>query len=368
MWAELVGMSLSWEPGHAVYIPVKGPLGAVTLDVRLVRKSIGPVLADPAVEKVGQNLKYDLIVLANAGFDVAGPMFDTMVAAHVLDSTRPSLKLDNLAAEYLNHRCIPIEDVIGRGPNAITMDAAPLDIVVPYAAEDADVALRLADVLAEMLRKNQLTNLFTSLEMPLLPVLTAMELRGIIVDPRVLNKQAGILSADADALRDRIVASAGRPFNPIRPSSWPTCCSASFICPPPSKRRPAPARIPASWNNWLPCTNCRASCWTNRKTDQTPRHLPQGPRRLHTSADRQGPHLLPPDRNRHRKALKQRSEPPEHPHPKPRRQKDTRRLRRRAFWKLLSADYSQVELRVLAHLCEDPTLMAAFAATRTSTA
>ncbi|MCY2926874.1 MAG: DNA polymerase I, partial [Planctomycetota bacterium] len=114
MEAQLVGISLAWQAGQAFYIPVKGPLGATVLDIADVRGTLGGVLADPAVEKVGQNLKFDMLVLANAGMPLAreGRMFDTMIAAYVLDATRATYKMDALAAEFLNHRGIPIEQLI----------------------------------------------------------------------------------------------------------------------------------------------------------------------------------------------------------------------------------------------------------------
>ena len=168
MKADLVGISLAWEPGKAFYIPVRGPLGATVLDGELVREKLGPVLADESIEKIGQNLKYDLIILHNAGYKVAGKFFDTMVAAHVLDSTRMTYKMDALAAEFINHRCIPITDLIGRGKSQVSIDTVPTDMVAVYAAEDADVTLRLADKLGDMLaQKPGLAELFADLEMPL---------------------------------------------------------------------------------------------------------------------------------------------------------------------------------------------------------
>ncbi|MCD6303608.1 MAG: DNA polymerase I, partial [Planctomycetes bacterium] len=199
MWAKLVGISLAWRPGRAVYLPAAGPLGARALPVELLRRTVGKILADENVEKVGHNIKYDMIVLAEAGMPLRGPLFDTMIAAHVLDSTRGSYKLDTLAGELLDHRCTPIEELIGSGKGRITMDQVPVERVAPYAAEDADVALRLADVLAGKLAAQQgLGGLFGDLEMPLVPVLAEMERTGIRVDIEELNRQSAALSARAD--------------------------------------------------------------------------------------------------------------------------------------------------------------------------
>ncbi|MCP4377000.1 MAG: DNA polymerase I, partial [bacterium] len=128
MAAELVGISLAWEPGKAYYIPIRGPLGAATLDSELVIEKFGAILADTTIEKIGQNLKYDIIVLNNAGYRVAGKFFDTMIAAHVLDSTRMTYKMDALAADLINHRCIPITEIIGRGKSRVTIDTVPTDM------------------------------------------------------------------------------------------------------------------------------------------------------------------------------------------------------------------------------------------------
>ena len=232
MWAELVGVSLSWKVGAGVYLPVKGPAGGGRRWIsRRCAPAIGPVLADPAVEKIGQNLKYDLIVLANAGMELAGPMFDTMIAAHVLDSSRDTYRLDAMAKEFLHRRKMPIEELLGRGRNKTTMDAVPLERITPYACRDADLALELAGVLRDKLREEGLDGLFERLEMPLMPVLAEMERTGIAVDAGVLRPWRPSWPA-----RPRSCGTASWRWRES-PSTWtprassPRCCSRTSSCP-----------------------------------------------------------------------------------------------------------------------------------------
>ena len=360
MWADLVGVSLAWQPGRAVYIPVKGPLGARTLDADRVRGAIGPVLADTGIEKIGQNIKYDIIVLARAGMEVAGELFDTMIAAHVLDSTRPTYKLDALAAEMLNHRCIPIEQVIGRGRNQTTMDAVPVEDVTPYAAEDADVALRLADVLRGHLAEEGLGDLMTKLEMPLLPVLVAMERRGVTVDPAALNRMSSALSARADSLRDRIIELAGRPFNPDSPKQLGEVLFGDLGMPVLKKKKTGPSTDSAVLGQLAVDHELPALVLDYRKLTKLigtylkalAQRIHPRTGRVHTSFHQAGTvtgRLSSSDPNLQNIPIRT----------------EQGRQVRSAFVAedgsvLMSADYSQIELRVLAHLCQDPTLMAAF--------
>ncbi|MCD6377268.1 MAG: DNA polymerase I [Planctomycetes bacterium] len=217
MWADLVGLSLAWQPGKAVYIPIAGPLGQKVIPIELLRERIGPILADDRVEKIGHNLKYDMIVLANASIPLAGPMFDTMLAAYVLDASRGNYGIDSLAAEFLNHRCISFAKVAGKGRGRKKMDQIPIAEVAVYAAEDADVALRLSEVFRNRLNQEGLTDLFENIEMALMPVLAQMERNGIRIDPDELNRQRQHLSNEADILREQIIQSAGCQFNPDSP-------------------------------------------------------------------------------------------------------------------------------------------------------
>jgi DNA polymerase-1 len=360
MSARLVGLSVAWEPGRAAYVPVRAPMGQQAMDTRAVQEALGAILSDESVEKVGQNLKYDLLVLGGAGFDVRGPMFDTMIAAHVLDSTRSTYKLDALAADFLNHQCIPIEEVIGRGRNQVTIDCVPVETVATYAAEDADVALRLADVLTGRLRAEGLLDLLTELEMPLMPVLARMERTGIAVDAQVLKVMESRLSAEADALRDRIVAAAGRPFNPDSPKQLSEVLFDQMHLPVLKKTKTGPSTDSSVLDQLAVQHELPALVLDYRKlTKLIGTYLkalaecihPQT-HRVHTSFHQAGTatgRLSSSDPNLQNIPI---------------RTEQGRQIRS-AFVAdegnvLLSADYSQVELRVLAHLCKDPTLIQAF--------
>jgi DNA polymerase-1 len=179
---DLVGVCLSWEVGRGYYVPVRSALGQ-TLDVELVRDKLSPIFADASKTKVGQNLKYDLNVLRAAGMPLAGPLFDTMIAAFVVEPTRGSYKLDRLVEDMLSHRMIPITDLIGkRGKQQMLISEVPLEHVAEYGAEDADYTWRLRELLEPQLASAGVEKLFYELEMPLVAVLAEMEFCGIRVD------------------------------------------------------------------------------------------------------------------------------------------------------------------------------------------
>ena len=361
MWVELVGISLSWEPGRAYYIPVKGPLGAATLDVDAVRDALQPALADPAVEKIGHNFKYDRIILQNAGFALAGDVFDTMIAAHVLDSSRVTYKMDALAAELLDHQCIPIEEVIGRGRNQITMDAAPIEAVTPYAAEDADITLRLADVLEGRLADEGLTELFVELEMPLMPVLAEMERRGIRVDPRRLKRMETELSARVDELREQIIHAAGEQFNLDSPKQLAVILFERLSLPIIKRTKTGPSTDAAVLEDLAVEHELPGLLLDYRKlTKLLGTYLKALAGRIHPKTGRVHTSF-------HQAGTETGRLSSSGPNLQniPVRSQEGRRIRS-AFVAakgclLLSADYSQVELRVLAHMCQDDTLLAAFA-------
>jgi DNA polymerase-1 len=365
MWASLVGISLAWEPGRGVYIPVAGPLMATTLEAEAVREAVGPALADPNIEKIAHNLKYDRIVLQQAGYELAGPCFDTLIAAHVLDSSRLTYKLDALALDILNHKCIPIEEIIGSGRNQTTMDAVPTETVAPYAAEDADVALRLAEVLRPQLQAEGLDVLLRDVEMPLLPVLAEMERTGIRVDPQRLKAMAVELGSQAEALHDAILHAAGRPFNPDSPKQLGEVLFEELGFPVVKRTKTGPSTnssvleqlaaehadkppLPALILKYRKLTKLIG---TYLKALGECIHPTTG--RVHTSFHQAGTatgRLSSSDPNLQNIPI---------------RTEEGRQIRS-AFvaddgCKLLAADYSQVELRMLAHFCRDETLMQAFA-------
>jgi DNA polymerase-1 len=212
--AELVGISFSWEPCRAFYVPVRGPLGSSHLDVATVRRVVAPILADESIRKVGQNLKYDLIVLRNAQMPVRGVYFDTMVASYCLDPERTSHSLDNLALDFLRHECIPIVSLIGKGRNQLTFDLVDLAAACEYSGEDADITYRMYRLFEEQLdREPQLKRLFHEVEMPLVEVLAEMEYNGVSIDTGLLRRMSGELDDALSHVAERIYATAGTVFN-----------------------------------------------------------------------------------------------------------------------------------------------------------
>ncbi|NQU76039.1 MAG: DNA polymerase I, partial [Planctomycetes bacterium] len=361
VWAELVGISLAWRTGVGYYVPIRGPMGAKVLDTQLVRSKLGPILADPNVRKVGHNLKYDCIVLARAGMPLKGIHFDTYLAARLLDADAPG-KLDDVAMRMLNHRCIPISDLIGSGARAITMDQVPTDIVATYAAEDAEVTLRLTEALQSRLQDEQLAGLLGDVELPLLTVLAEMELAGVRVDRQELKRQAAGLGKQADALRDRIMVLAGEPFNPDSPKQLAEILFGKFKLPVLKKTKTGPStdadvleelgvvhELPAVVLEYRQLTKLLGTYLGSLAECIFP-----GDGRVHASFNQAGT------------VTGRLSSSSPNLQNIPIRSEVGRRIRA-AFvaepgWVLLSADYSQVELRILAHLCQDATLMAAFAA------
>ncbi|MFV1964787.1 MAG: DNA polymerase I [Pirellulaceae bacterium] len=212
-FAEIVGYSFAWRPGEAYYVPVRAPQGEPRLDADAVAGLLKPVFEDANIEKIGQNLKYDVIVLRNMGVRVKGAQFDTMVADYLLDPGERNHGLDDLAQRYLSHVKIKIKELIGTGKNQKRMDEVPVALVTEYASEDADVPLRLANILGRRLEDEGLDELFHRLEMPLIEVLVEMEFNGIKVDVARLEQLSGRFGQRMAQLETEIHELAGGPFN-----------------------------------------------------------------------------------------------------------------------------------------------------------
>ncbi|MEM8836316.1 MAG: DNA polymerase I [Planctomycetota bacterium] len=217
MRAQLCGISVSWETGMGRYIPVRAPEGEKHLDADTVLDALRPVLEDPSRPKCGHNLKYDLLVLRRAGVELRGIAFDSMIASYVIDASRSSHGMNHLALALLNRACIPISDLIGTGKKQRTFDTVPLGHATPYACEDADVSLQLYERMHPELRAMKLDGLFSDIEMPLLDALAELEWNGVLVDPDELDRQKDRLSARIEELRGEIDEHAPHPFNPDSP-------------------------------------------------------------------------------------------------------------------------------------------------------
>ncbi len=210
--AKLVGLSFATVPRRGWYVPVGHAEGA-QLELDLVLKRLRPLLADPQRGKIGHNLKYDYAVMSGYGIVVQGMSFDTMVAAYLTNPTGRNLSLTALALSKLNVEMIPIEALIGRGKNQITMDLVDIDTAGIYAGEDAAVSFELKAVLQSELEANSLTNLLREVEMPLVRVLADMELTGVKLDISVLRLMSEEMGETIQRLEARIYEIADRPFN-----------------------------------------------------------------------------------------------------------------------------------------------------------
>lgn len=232
--ADIVGYVFSWQAGTGWYVPVRGEHGE-TLDPDMVAKALKPILENEKTLKIGQNLKYDLIALERAGIDLKGPLFDTMVAAALLYPGRRTYGMDDLARDLLGVATTPITDLIGKGKDQLSMLQVPLDQVARYAAEDADITWRLYELLAKGIdaepvdaadaatrsraagTEASLKQLFTEVEMPLVRVLSDMERAGVSLDADLLKSYAGTIKQRIDQLRAEMVDVVGEEFNPDSP-------------------------------------------------------------------------------------------------------------------------------------------------------
>ncbi len=211
VWADLVGMSFSWKVGTGYYLPVRGV--GKTLGLEAALDALRPIMTDPKVAKIGQNIKYDLIVMARQGLQVAGTAFDTMIASFVLDSSRRSHGMNALARELLGFDPIPISDLIGKGAGQIRFDQVDTQRACTYSAEDADVTWSLYEILRKQLADSDLEPLFHETEMPLVEVLAAMENEGVKLDVAFLGRMSKDLDVRLQGLTDQIHTHVGHPFN-----------------------------------------------------------------------------------------------------------------------------------------------------------
>ncbi|HZW03551.1 MAG TPA: DNA polymerase I [Anaerolineaceae bacterium] len=211
--AELVGISLATEPGRGIYIPVGHRTGEAQLPVSDVLAALTPALTNPRIPKIGHNLKYDGQVLANVGLQVRPYSFDTMIAEWVVDPSGRNLGLKDMAAHYLDIRMTHIEDLIGKGRNQLSMADVAVSQAAPYAAADAEVTLRLHEVLLKRLEDCQATTLFEEVEMPLVPVLVQMEQTGIALDSDYFRQMDSYLRERMRAIELEIYGAVGYEFN-----------------------------------------------------------------------------------------------------------------------------------------------------------
>lgn len=211
---ELVGISICWQPHKAYYVPIKAPLGQKTLDINYIRENLASILDDKNIKKIGQNIKFDILVLRNAKLSLKGVFFDTMVASYCLDPTRRSHSMDAMALDFLNYETIKLSSLIGKGRNQLTFDMVDLEPACEYSAEDADITFQLYEYLKGRLENEPLIEkLFEQLELPLVEVLAQMELNGVSLDVTLLKNLSNRIAESLKETADQIYRLAGTVFN-----------------------------------------------------------------------------------------------------------------------------------------------------------
>jgi DNA polymerase-1 len=211
--ASLVGLSFCWKAGEAYYLPVRGPIHCRVLDPGLVLEKLRPILADQAIEKVGQNIKYDMLALGRAEVAIGGPITDTMILSYLLESGERNHNLDQLSQRLLGHTMIPITDLIGKGKKQGRMDQVEVSRVAEYAGEDADATWRIEEILGPKVKAEGLWKLYTEVERPLISILACMERAGVKVDARRLEELSREFAVRLTTLEEDVYKLAGGPFN-----------------------------------------------------------------------------------------------------------------------------------------------------------
>ncbi|MDJ0926137.1 MAG: DNA polymerase I [Gammaproteobacteria bacterium] len=365
MRAQVVGLSFAVAPGEAAYLPVahSGPDAPKQLDRDEVLQILQPWLEDPAVEKIGHHLKYDAHVLRNHGIELAGMAWDTMLESYVLNSATTRHDLDSVAKKYLGVETIHFEDVAGKGAKQISFDQVPLDQAAPYAAEDADIALRLHETLWPQIENTgAVANVYQEIEQPLVRVLLDMEHQGVKVDTRLLARLSKEFANEIADLEQAAHDEAGRPFNLGSPKQLQEILYDELELPvlrKTPKGQPSTAEdvlADLADDHELPRLILAYRSLSKLKstyTDKLPAQVNDATGRIHTSyhqAVANTGRLSSSDPNLQNIPI---------------RTAEGRRIRQ-AFvapkgYRLVAADYSQIELRIMAHLSGDAGLLDAFA-------
>lgn len=357
MKSNLVGISLSTTPGSAYYIPLDVEGG---LPKKEVLEILQPLFEDDKSLKIAHNYKFDYIMLRRSGMQIKGPAFDTMIAGYLLDASQ-KLKMDTLAKKYLNYEPINIEMLIGSGRKQKTMDQIPPQEITEYACEDADITLRLYEVLQNMLEEDELLEIADELEFPLMEVLGDMEMRGVLVDEELLNDFSEELKKDLIGLENTIYEKAGTQFNINSPKQLGEVLFERMDLPAGKKTKTGQystaesvlTKLAANYEMPDLILEYRAlSKLKSTYVDALPKLINEETGRIHT------------DFNQSVAATGRLSSSNPNLQNIPIRTERGREIRK-AFiaekgYKLLSADYSQVELRVIASIAEDENMMEAF--------
>ena len=365
MLAELVGFSFAAKAGRAAYLPVAhdypGAPDQLTLEQALA--ALTPLLENPALGKIGQNIKYDMSVMARYGVSFAGPLYDTMLESYVLNSVATRHNMDALAEFYLDRKTIHFEEVAGKGAKQLTFNQVPLETGGEYAAEDADITLQLHECLYPQIQAQPtLLHVFTNIDMPLVPILSQVERQGALVDGRMLKQHSAELADRLKELVELAWEQAGETFNLDSPKQLQTIFYEKLGLPVLKKTpggKPSTAEavlVDLARDFELPATLLSYRGLAKLKstyTDKLPLDINAETGRIHTSYHQavaatgrlssSDPNLQNiPIRNAEGRRIRQAFLPP-------------------AGYKIMAADYSQIELRIMAHLSGDQALTTAFA-------
>ncbi|HQV41577.1 MAG: DNA polymerase I [Moraxellaceae bacterium] len=362
MQAEIVGLSFAIRAGEAWYVPVGHDyMGAPDQLARDdVLSALKPILENPAIGKIGQHLKYDMHVLENYGIVLNGIVFDTMLASYVRDATATRHNMDDMAAHYLGVKTTKFEEIAGKGVKQLTFNQVDVEKAAHYAAEDADITLRLHDILApQLIAEPKLESVFRDIEMPLVPILQAMEHRGVLIDTKMLATQSRDLGERMLALEKQVYELAGQEFNLASPKQLGHILYEKLGIPVPKKtatgQYSTAEDVLEQLEHPLPKLLLEHRSLAKLKstyTDKLPELLDRKTGRVHTSyhqAVTATGRLSSSDPNLQNIPI---------------RTEAGRRIRQ-AFiappgYHLMAADYSQIELRIMAHLSGDEGLLNAF--------
>lgn len=364
MEAEIVGLSFSCEAGKAAYVPLTHDYEGAPeqLDRDEVLKLLQPLLADPGRTIVGQNLKYDISVLANHGIEVKAKVLDTMLESYVLNSVASRHNMDDLALKYLGVSTVHFEDIAGKGAKQMTFNQIDIDTAGPYAAEDADITWRLHEVLWPKLEAEPaLAAVYKDIEIPLVPILSRVERQGVLIDEDQLKQQSAELEKRMQELTQEAYGLAGEEFNLGSPKQLQEIFFEKLQLPvikktpkgQPSTAEPVLQELALDYPLPKVIMEYRGlSKLKSTYTDQLPKQISAKTGRVHTSyhqAVAATGRLSSTDPNLQNIPI---------------RTEEGRRVRK-AFiappgYKIMAADYSQIELRIMAHLSQDEGLINAF--------